>query len=273
MDIELDEKLERLQRYLSSLDRCLVAFSGGVDSTLLLKVARDMLGENAFAATVRGVFYPRSEQEDAQRLSDQLGVKLIVVEADPLADPKVRRNPSDRCYHCKKAIFRKLKELAGKLGVPHILDGSNLDDQNDYRPGAKAVKELGVKSPLQELGFTKQEIRELSKRFGLPTWNKPSLACLASRIPYGVELTEERLAMVEQAEEYIRSLGIAQVRVRHHEDVGRIEVADEDRIRVLEQAEAVTAALKAIGYQYVTLNLTGYRSGSMNEILGQGVNS
>ena len=244
----------------------LIAYSGGVDSAFLLKVAHDVLGERVVAATALSPTYPHGEMEEAKETAGALGARHVIVTTDELSDPIFTRNPIDRCYWCKKELFSKLTAVAEKHGLDYVLDGSNRDDTSDFRPGMKAAEEFGVRSPLREAGLGKEDIRRLSKEMGLKTWDKPALACLASRFPYGTEITGERLKVIDAAEAFLRSLGITQVRVRHHNDIARIEVpADEiGRLTREESRQKVIQGLKGLGYRYVTVDLEGYRTGSMN---------
>lgn len=264
-----DCKVERLREIVRSLESCLVAFSGGVDSTLLAKVCRDELGERAEAMTASSEIHPEFELDAARRMAEHIGIQFGVIEVEPLQIEGFAQNPPDRCYHCKRELFGRLRHLAHQSGLRHVVDGANADDSQDFRPGHRATHELGVRSPLAEAGMTKADVRRLSKQLGLPTWNQPSYACLASRFPYGQAITSEQLRMVDRAEQVLREHGFAQSRVRHHAAIARIEVAADDLGRLVEPKcrEDVVARLKAIGYKYVALDLEGYRTGSMNEVL------
>jgi uncharacterized protein len=263
-------KLERLKRIVARCDGAVVAFSGGVDSTFLLSVAKEVLGERLLAVTVAFPAVPAAEVRKARSLARSIGARHLVVRADDVMDlERFRTNPPDRCYHCKTAILSKLESIARTLGFPCILEASNTDDVRDYRPGRRAVKELGARSPLIEAGLSKAEIRDLSKRRGLPTWNTPSAACLASRVPYGEEITREKLGRIEKGEAYLASLGFAASRLRHHGALARIEIPASELPRLLRRGirAKVVARMKALGYTYVTVDLEGYRSGSLNETL------
>ncbi|RKY02493.1 ATP-dependent sacrificial sulfur transferase LarE [Candidatus Poribacteria bacterium] len=264
------DKLERLRDIVRGLESVLVAFSGGVDSTFLLKVCLDVLGrENVLAVTAESELYPREEVEGARTLAESLGARWRLIRTDELCNEAFASNPPERCYYCKMELFSKLKEIAGEEGLKHVVDGSNADDVGDWRPGMRAAEELGIVSPLKEAGLGKEEIRKLSKEMGLPTWDKPSMACLASRFPYGHRITPEELRMVGEAERFIRGLGFKQVRVRHHGKLARIEVEPSgiERLASAGIRERVARKLKELGYTWVTVDLQGYRTGSMNEAL------
>lgn len=263
-------KLEELKNTLRRLESVVTAYSGGVDSSFLLKTALDVLGpEKTLAATASSPSYPASELKSAEKLAETLGAEFILIKTDELSNPEYRPNPGNRCYFCKKELFKKLEEIRKNRGFKHVIEGSNLDDDADYRPGSRAAAEAGVISPLREARLTKEEIRNLSKKAGLPTWDKPALACLASRIPYGEKITEEKLRKIDMAESFLRSNGVRDVRVRHHGNIARIEAGGESmRLMIEPEFRAKTARrLKKLGFSYVTLDIEGYRTGSMNEEL------
>jgi len=261
----LDMKYARLQAILRDLGSALVAFSGGVDSTLLLKVAYDTLGDRAVAATADSETYPREELEQARELAALIGCRHIVVRTGELHDERYAANQPDRCYHCKRTLFAELQPVAAELGIGAIIYGAMADDIGAHRPGHRAAAEFAVRSPLIEAGLGKHEIRVLARRLGLPNWNKPSYACLSSRIAYGERVTAAKLRVLDDAERFLRGLGLTQFRVRHHETIARIEVLPEEIDTVIAHREAIVARLKELGYVYVTLDLQGFRSGSMNE--------
>lgn len=269
MTEDLEAKLGSLKQKLEGLGTLAVAFSGGVDSSFLLRVAHDVLGDKVLAVTAKSETYPAAEFESAKQLAADIGVPHVILETSELEIPGFRNNPPDRCYHCKRELFTQVSAAAANYGIQHVADGTNADDPSDYRPGMRAIEELGVLTPLCDAGLTKADIRALSRELGLPTWDKPACACLASRFPYGEEITPEKLDVVERAEALLHELGFRQCRVRHHGDVARIEVPAE-RVKDLVArgiAETVAGKLKESGFHYVAVDLEGYRTGSMNEVL------
>jgi uncharacterized protein len=263
----MQSKLEALRDLFRQMESVAVAYSGGVDSAFLLKVAHDTLGDAVVALTADSASLPRSELADATALAARLGVKHVCLPISETSDVRYLSNSPDRCYFCKTYTYDELITYARQKGYRSIVDGNNADDLGDYRPGRKAAREHGVRSPLQEVGLTKAEIRELSRALGLPTWDKPAAACLSSRIPYGTVITLEALAQVEQSEAYLHEKGFREVRVRHHGAIARLELAPADFERALAAREEIVSALRGIGFTYVALDLAGFRSGSMNEAL------
>jgi uncharacterized protein len=266
----MDNKLNQLKNTLQEMGRVAVAYSAGIDSTLLLKIAHDTLGENSIGITAVSASLPAHEKEEAAEIALQIGARHVFVESHETEDERYLGNPTNRCYFCKINTYDELIAYAKSLGFEQMIDGTNADDVGDHRPGREAAREHGIRSPLQEVGLTKAEIREMSRELGLPNWDKPAAACLSSRIPYGTLISIEILGQVEQAENALRSLGFHELRVRHHDQVARIEVPAEDFLAVIEQSEDIVTAIKATGYSYVSLDLAGFRSGSMNEVLKVG---
>ena len=267
----LEEKYQTLQDHLRSLGSVVIGFSGGADSALLAKVAYDVLGDNALAVIALSESYARREKDDALALAAAMGIPVLTVEAKELEDENYASNPTNRCYYCKTELFSHLSRVASERGIRWIAYGANHDDLGDYRPGQVAASEFGVLAPLLEAGLTKAEIRHLSKSLGLATWDKPALACLSSRFPYGTRITAELLSRLDDAEDYLRhDLGFKQVRVRHHDTVARLEVdpVEMDRLMDAGLRGQISDKLKALGYTYVAVELGGYKSGSLNANLG-----
>jgi uncharacterized protein len=265
-----DEEYTKLIEYLQGLGKVMVAFSGGVDSTFLLKAAREALGDQVKAVTILSPYIPQWEIAQAKELADELAVAYDVIRVPMLEE--IKHNPLDRCYLCKKAVFGRIKELAAREGYNYVIDGTNYDDIGDYRPGLKALSELGIKSPLLECNITKAQIRRFSQELALPTWDKPPYACLLTRIPYGCELKEEDFRKIENAEGYLMKLGFQGVRVRMHGELARIEMAKSDMEDLFADklSEQIVGKLQEFGFHYVTLDLQGYRTGSFNENLPSG---
>lgn len=265
----LQQKKKNLENYLKNLGSVVIAFSSGVDSTFLLKIAHDVLGDKAIAVTSGSCLFPRRELNEAKDFCEAEKIKQIIVNSDELSIEGFSQNPKNRCYLCKRELFTQFRRIADEQGIPYVAEGSNMDDNGDYRPGLIAVAELDIKSPLREAKLTKEEIRQLSKELGLPTWDKPSFACLASRFVYGETITEEKLFMVERAEQRLLDLGFSQVRVRIHGNIARIEIAPSEFPKIIHSniAEQIDNYFRKIGFLYVTLDLGGYKMGNMNKTL------
>jgi len=269
LNSDLAAKYERLEAILREMGQVVLGYSGGVDSTLVMKVAHDVLGENAVAVTGDSEAFPQGEVDAALEVAAKMGVSVTRVRTHELANPNFAVNTPNRCYHCKTELFTELQQVAQERGIRWIVDGSHAEDgkPGDHRPGLKAAEERGVRSPLREAGFTKADVRALALYLDVPNWDKPSFACLSSRFPYGTQITAELLAKLDGCEKYLRELGFRQFRVRHHDTVARIEVEPQDIVRLVELREPINVRFKELGYTYVTLDLEGYRSGKMNDTL------
>jgi len=271
MQASLETKYDHLRNIVSQAGSAIIAFSGGVDSTFLLKVCVDKLGEKALAITARSETFPERELKEAKTLAELIGALHLIIDTEELSAPGFASNPPHRCFLCKSELFSKLTQIAKEHGIPWVFDGSNADDVGDFRPGRKAARQLGVRSPLEEAGLGKEEVRTLSKMLNLPTWDKPAFACLSSRFPYHTKITESALQQVENAEDFLWNLGMREFRVRHHDTIARIELGEKELSLFLETGRwnEIVLHLKSLGYKYVTLDLEGYRTGSMNEILSK----
>ncbi len=264
---QLEQKYQQLKTVLQEMGSVVIGYSGGVDSTFLAKVATDVLGDKALSVAAISPSYPKHEHDEAKQFAVDLGLNFDTVSTTEMDNPDYRKNAPDRCYHCKKELVVLLKNIARDRGFNVVALGANFDDLGDYRPGQKAAKEEGIRNPMMDLEITKDDIRALSKQLNIPTWDKPSFACLSSRIPYGIEITPEKLSMVDKAEQIMREYNFGQFRVRHHNDVARIELLPEDMSKLLHIREEIAQRLKGIGYAYIAMDLLGYRTGSMNEVL------
>lgn len=264
------DKLDHLKTLIRNYKSAIIAFSGGVDSTFLTKVCFDELGDNAIAVTATSSTYPVHELEQAKDLAKKIGIKHIIIKSEELDIPEFKSNPKDRCYFCKLELFNKINELAKENSINKVIEGSTIDDLDDFRPGRKAIKELNIKSPLLDAELTKDEIRKYSKEMNLPTWNKGSFACLSSRFPYGTEITKDRLEKVGKAEDLLREIGFKQFRVRYHNEVARIEILPGNFPKLIENRLKIVGEFRKLGFLYVTMDLLGYRTGSMNEKLVAG---
>ena len=263
--VVVTKKLARLRALIAGLSSAVVAYSGGVDSTLVLKIAHDELNEHAVGVTAVSPSLPSGELEAAGAVARRIGARWVTLETAEVDDPRYQANTEARCYFCKTEVYGELTAYARAHGFAHVADGLNTDDLSDRRPGRKAAEEHGVRSPLAETGLSKAEVREISRRLGLPTWDKPSLACLSSRIPYGMPVTRQALAQIDRAEQTVRRLGVRQVRVRHHGPLARLEVEPDDLALLMAHREHIARALHELGYTYVTIDLDGYRTGGLNE--------
>jgi uncharacterized protein len=267
--MDVDNKLESLRQLIKQLESVAVAYSGGVDSTFLLKVAHEVLSDNVIAVTARSSTYPEREFREAADFVQKAGIRHVVIKSEELDIEGFADNPTNRCYFCKRELLSKVIAVAQSNNIRHVVEGSNIDDLGDYRPGRQAIRELGVGSPLTQAGLGKEEIRILSKKMDLPTWQKPAFACLASRFPYGQKITRDKLQVVDQAEQFLLDLGFRQVRVRHHDSIARIEVSAAERGKFfnMDMMDRIYEKFRQLGFMYTALDLKGYRTGSMNETI------
>jgi uncharacterized protein len=263
----MTDKLAHLRQVFSEMGSVLVAYSGGLDSAFVLKVATDVLGDRAIGLTAVSPSLPERERVDAERIAREIGARHVVVDTNELADPNYAANPANRCFFCKSELYRTTEREQAARGLAVVVNGTNTDDLGDHRPGLEAARKAGVRSPLVEAGLSKAEVRELARTLGMDVWDKPASACLSSRIPYGTPVTRERLAQIGALEDALKDLGLRQVRVRHHGDLARIEVSRAELERAFTLRDAIVAAGKGVGYTFVTLDLAGYRTGSLNELL------
>jgi uncharacterized protein len=266
MDAALNIKLKRLHEELVQMKRVVIAFSGGVDSSLMLKAAVDALGDNALGVLAVSASLPASEKAEALKLAQSIGAHVELIKTQETSDPDYAANAANRCFFCKDHVYAALRNFANARGIVHAVDGMNADDTNDLRPGRAAAVKHGIRSPLHDLGFTKQDVRDAAKFLGLSNWDKPAAACLSSRVPYGTKVTSDLLARIEAAEAYLKSLGFHELRVRHHGDIARIEVPSECFDQVITHQAELIGGLKSLGWLYITLDLAGIRQGSMNEV-------